>query len=70
MIGPGKYNELCGEVFERTDANGVFLMVLGGDRGDGTSCMMQPHFLTRLPATLRKIADELERDIAAAQRRN
>ena len=37
--GPGKYDDICTEVREKTNAQGgVLLVILDGDKGSGFSC--------------------------------
>jgi hypothetical protein len=61
-LGPGKYDDLCTLVREKAGADGVLLVVLGGDRGNGFSC--QADFVTtlKLPDLLERIAKEIRRN--------
>jgi len=55
-IGPGKYHRECTQIREAVKAQGVLLIVFGGDRGNG--------FDAQLPLTLTlQVADILE-DVA------
>lgn len=62
LNGPGKYDDLCTDARKAAQAaGGVVLIVLGGHRGDGFSAQLPtPNDLIRLPAILRRVADEIE----------
>jgi hypothetical protein len=62
MIGPGKYDELCLQIKESTQARGVLLVVLDGNQGSGAPCKMDAAVVSILPNFLRQVADEMERD--------
>jgi hypothetical protein len=63
-IGPGRYDDLCTMVREATDAEGVIIIVLGGDRGHGFSCQFtDPAMLASVPGTLETIADQVRKDM-------
>jgi hypothetical protein len=59
-IGPGKYDGLCTLVRETAKAEGVLLMILGGDKGDGFSCQADLMTTAALPKMLRSIANQIE----------
>lgn len=63
-IGPGKYDDLCSLVRERTDADGVVLIVLGGDKGPGFSCQADLVTTLSLPELLEHIARQIREDLA------
>jgi hypothetical protein len=63
-IGPGKYDHLCTYVREHAHADGVLLIVLGGNLGNGYSCQSATEDLPKvLPGLLRQIASQIEADI-------
>ena len=45
----------------RSDA--ALILILGGDRGSGCSIMCKPQLQPHIPAQLRVIADQMERDM-------
>jgi hypothetical protein len=61
-IGPGIYDDLCTEARERARAAGCILIILGGACGSGFSCQASPAATQELPAFLRELADQIERD--------
>ena len=65
MIGPGKYDDEVTRVQTRTQATGVILIVIGGNRGEGFSCQATLETTLKLPTMLRTIADQIEADLAA-----
>jgi hypothetical protein len=66
--GPGIYNFLCTEVRERTQAAGVILIVVDGNRGSGFSVqVIAPELNLKLPAMLRLMADQIEAQQQAEQ---
>lgn len=62
--GPGKYDKECTEIFTRTRADGVLLVVFNGTLGTGFSCTVTGDILMKMPQILRQVADQIE------QRRN
>ena len=59
---PGKYDEACTQARLATNAVGVLLMVIDGDKGTGFSVQtLEPRLLHTLPTILRITADEIER---------
>lgn len=65
-IGPGKYDPECTEVRDKTQANGVVLMIFGGNRGHGFSVISDLETLLTLPKRLRYMADQIEKDTPTA----
>lgn len=59
-LGPGKYDDWCTKVREETQAEGVILVVIGGEKGSGFSCQLTLEDLSGIPVVLRTIADEIE----------
>jgi len=62
--GPGKYDDLATIIQARTGAQGIMLAVVGGDKGDGFSVIATLDTAQAIPHALRKVADEIERDLA------
>lgn len=65
-LGPGKYDDLCAQVRIFTRADGVVLIVLGGNRGHGSAVQIRADASPQadlLVLALREVADQLERDI-------
>jgi len=60
-LGPGKYDELATYVREQAQADGVAVIVLNGNKGNGFSLQAPLDVTLRLPALLRFMADEIER---------
>lgn len=67
MIGPGKYDDLCTEVRERTKATGVILLVMGGEHGGGFSCQTDLATTLLLPDILEDIARTIRADMERGQ---
>lgn len=66
--GPGKYDDLCTAARVTTDAQAVVMIVLGGTKGSGFSVQAEGGSITgRLPALLRSVADQIERDYGRMQ---
>jgi hypothetical protein len=63
MIGPGKYDAECTAAQKATNAAGVILIVVGGDKGPGFSCQATLEVTRILPDMLRQIANQLEIDL-------
>ena len=62
-IGPGKYDDECTLVRERTHAKGVVVIVVGGDKGAGFAVQTTTtQAVMDLPAVLRTMADQIEAD--------
>jgi hypothetical protein len=61
--GPGRYDVLCTEVREKTEADGVVLMVFNGNKGQGFSCQLTPLLTHLIPNLLREVADQIEEDM-------
>lgn len=59
--GAGKYDPECTAVLVNTNAAGVALIIIGGDRGTGFSINLRdPKLETALPLLLRQMADVIE----------
>ena len=63
-LGPGKYDHFCTQVKQQAKADGILLIVFGGERGDGFSIQAEAGTVLQLPTILRMVADDIERDHA------
>lgn len=54
--GPGKYDDITTLVREVTEAQGVAVIVIGGNRGQGFSVQGSDRFIERLPDVLEDMA--------------
>jgi len=63
LRGPGKYDDLATYCREKTHADGVILMIIGGEQGEGFSLQATPQVLFAAPRALRILADQLEADL-------
>jgi len=71
MNGPGKYDEECTLVRERTGASTVVMIVLGGSRGSGFSVQTIERTLAHdLPRLLRDLAGDIEEDQFRTEEKN
>lgn len=59
-FGPGKYDDEATKVRASTQASGVIVIVIGGDRGEGFACQATLEVTLTLPKMLRSIADQIE----------
>lgn len=57
--GPGKYDDQATYVREQTKAQGVIVLVLGGEHGSGFSVQADPMIMFVLPGLLEDIAKEI-----------
>jgi len=62
MIGQGKYDLECEHVRKVTGAQGVLVLVLGGDKGSGFSAQVPAIALGMIPGFLREMAGLIEQD--------
>lgn len=66
-LGPGKYDELCSYVLEKSKALAAIVIVVSGNRGSGMGVKEDfelaggRYHILRLPKVLRKIAEEIEK---------
>lgn len=64
---PGRYESLCLYVLEKSKGKAAIVIVVNGSKGTGLSIkedfslMGGAYHIKRLPKTLRRIADEVER---------
>jgi len=64
--GSGKYGKIAMIVQELTQARAVVLAVVSGDKGHGFEVVSSiPNFDSKVPALLRSMADEIEKDQAS-----
>ena len=64
MRGPGKYDSELTAACKSADADSGILIILGGDRGSGFSVQATLDVIVSMPDLLRKLADEVEQDLA------
>jgi altronate dehydratase len=64
MFGEGRYDDLVADARAKAKAQGALLIILGGSQGSGFSAMVPPLAMAQIPAVLRQMADEIERDAA------
>lgn len=62
--GPGKYDALATHVREATGAEGVVIMVVGGNQGNGFAVQAPLSLLLDLPRALHIVADGIAADLA------
>jgi len=62
-IGPGKYDEALTQARRQCGSSAAVLVVLSGESGPGFSCQADLETTLRLPAILRRIADDIEADL-------
>jgi hypothetical protein len=60
--GPGKYDAEVTDLMKKLQAEGIILLVIGGNRGEGFSSQVTLPALMAIPQMLRTIADQIERD--------
>jgi hypothetical protein len=65
-VGPGKYDKVATDARTQTKAQGVILIVVGGEHGDGFSAQLTLDQTLMMPTILRRVADAIERDGATA----
>ena len=66
-FGPGKYDDICTLVRETTKADGVLVVILGGDRGNGFSAQTDLLTVVSLPDLLESVAKQIrEHSIAGS----
>jgi hypothetical protein len=67
MLGPGKYDDVCTELRDKTKAEAAIIIVIEGEKGSGFSCQAPLPVLAGLPAMLRSMARQIEADQQAGQ---
>jgi methylmalonyl-CoA mutase cobalamin-binding subunit len=58
-IGPGKYDDACTQVREQLQADGVMLVVFGGNKGSGFSVQGGLALIVTLPDMLEDMARQM-----------
>ncbi len=69
-VGPGKYDHIATMARQATDALGVIVIILGGDKGNGFSMQavyQNDLFMKEVPRMLRTVADQIEKDAENVQ---
>jgi hypothetical protein len=61
--GPGRYDDLCTYVRERSKGDGAVVMIFGGQHGNGFSVQVAKPLLENLPTLLREMADDMDADL-------
>ena len=65
-FGPGKYDDACTLVREKTGAEGVIILEFNCTLGSGFSCQTTFDVLVKIPDMLRDMADQIEKSGGAA----
>lgn len=64
--GPGKYDDLCREVLEKSKAGCAIVIVLDGERGNGFSVTsLSPDYVDSLPRMLEWMSRVIRQDLEA-----
>jgi hypothetical protein len=58
-LGPGKYDDLCTEVREKSQAEGALVIIVGGNRGSGFSCQGSPAVIAATAQLLEMVASQI-----------
>jgi len=64
-IGPGKYDDICTEIRQRVNAQGVVLIIFGGNLGHGFSAQLDIYDTLKIPDLLRSVAQQIEDSFAS-----
>ncbi|HKX40910.1 MAG TPA: hypothetical protein VJO99_07115 [Burkholderiaceae bacterium] len=67
MIGPGKYDDVCTQVREQTQAEGVVLIIADGKLGSGFSMQAPIDLHAALPGVLEGLAERIRTDWTAGE---
>lgn len=59
MSNPGKYDDLCTMVREASGAEGVLLLIINGDKGNGFSVQATSRIIPGIPDLLEFTANEI-----------
>lgn len=59
---PGKYDTICTFARVSAAAKGAVLVIYEGSQGSGLSVQCDARLIKALPAVLRQVADDIERD--------
>ena len=57
--GPGKYDDLCSLVRDKSGASSVLLVILDGNKGNGFSCQTDLAGTLALPDLLEMVAKQI-----------
>jgi hypothetical protein len=63
LNGAGKYDTIATSARAEAKADGVMLIVFGGQHGPGFSAQLPAHILIRVPEILRDVANQIERQM-------
>lgn len=63
MLGPGKYDDICTKVREEAQAEGALIVVFSGKYGHGFSAQLALEQTLAIPALLRFLADQIEKEL-------
>jgi hypothetical protein len=66
-LGPGKYDDIATSVRLRAEAAGVIVIVVRGKHGAGFSVQATAEITAALPQLLRRVADDIEADMAGTE---
>ena len=58
-LGAGKYDQICTEIREKTNARGIIVIIIDGNLGNGFSCQADPELILKLPDMLEFMAKEI-----------
>ena len=61
--GPGKYDKVCTDVREKTNAKAAIVLVIDGDSGTGFSCQGAPDTTAQLPGILETMARQIRESL-------
>ena len=64
-LGPGKYDDVATLVRERTNADGVAVIIFNGDRGTGFSIQADLATTLSMPDILESVARQMRKDAEA-----
>jgi len=68
-FGPGKYDDVCAMVREKTKADGVLVVIWGGEKGNGLSCDGNMFITMAMPDLLETLAKIIRHDMSKAARK-
>ena len=69
MIGAGVYDDLTTVIRDKTQAEGVVLMIFGGNRGSGFSVQAPAEIMAKLPELLEAAAMGVRSDMEQIEAR-
>ncbi len=64
-LGPGKYDDICTLVREKTDAEAVVVVIINGNRGAGFSVQGHQPAVVYLPDLLDMVSKSIRKDSKA-----